>query len=107
MAICEFCGKEFDIEEAADDFNCEFTYLTYGNFTKCLCFDCASTAIREQQEDVYYERCENCGRTFDLIEDEVSFSNHFDWSSGTRLQDHWKNGVLCADCAIDEIEENM
>mgnify|MGYP002626828949 CR=1 FL=1 len=106
MAKCEWCGKSFDTDEAEDYFESETWLLSYGNVKKCLCGECAVQAIEDQVDGVYFETCEKCGKTLDLIEDEGTFDNHFPWYNGTRLRDHWDSQILCAECAIDEIESD-
>lgn len=100
MIICEWCGKEFDLEEAADEFDCEMPNLIYENVKKCLCGKCAIDAIRDEVDGVYFETCEECGMQFDYIEAESEFSSNFSWENGTTLTDYWNSGVLCCNCAL-------
>lgn len=102
MAVCEWCGKEFDNDFDRDTFEIETT-LCYDNLRKCLCGDCAIQAIEDEVDGVYYETCERCGKTFDLIEDMGEFDRHFPWYNGTRLRDYWKSEILCAECVLDDI----
>ena len=104
MAVCEWCGKEFDVDFDGDTFEME-TNLCYQNLRKCLCGDCAIQAIDDEVDGIYYETCERCGKTFDLIEDMGRFDSNFPWYNGTRLRDHWRSEILCADCAIDDVEK--
>lgn len=104
MSKCEWCGKEFDEDEAREQFESEYSRLSYDNIRKCLCGDCAIDAIEDEVDGVYYERCEHCGEEFDYIEDCNTFSSRF---SGTELDDYWDDGPLCADCAIDVAEEEF
>ena len=103
MFTCEWCGESFDRNEAEDYFEIE-TALPYSNIKKCLCGKCAVEAITEEIDGVYFETCEKCGKTFDLIVDIGTFRNHFPWYNGTGLRDHWEPQILCAECAIDEID---
>ena len=103
MAKCKWCGESFDRNDDKEYFEDE-TLLSYDNLKKCLCGNCAVQAIEDQGDGVYFETCEKCGKTFDLIEDEVTFSNHFPWYNGTNLRNHWNVQILCAECAIDEAE---
>lgn len=101
MNQCEWCSTTFDPEEADEYFTIETWLLSYNNVRKCLCGKCAVEAIESKVDGVYFETCEHCGRTFDLIEDESTFDNHFSWANGTSLRDYWEDQILCADCAID------
>ncbi len=106
MAKCEFCGSYFDPDEAESEFTSETYLLDYSNVRKCLCAQCAIQAINEDKiEGVYFETCEECGQTFDLIVEESRFANHFPRYNGTTLRDHWDDKILCADCAISEVED--
>ena len=106
MAKCENCNERFDRDEAASYFEME-TELSYDNLRKTLCGECAVQAIEDQEDGVYFETCEECGCTFDLIEAQSDFDTHFDWSNGTRLRDYWDPKILCCDCAIEKAEEGM
>lgn len=101
MQKCEWCGEAFEQDEAEDYFNTEMGILVYRNVRKCLCGKCAVEAINDEVDGVYYETCEKCGRTFDLIVDKQTYSNHFSWFNGTNLYDERDNQILCADCAIE------
>ena len=101
MAICEWCGKNFDVEFDADTFEIEQGLLTYRNIRKCLCAECAIQAIEEQVEGVYFETCERCGIAFDYILDSSRFASLVD---GIHLISTWDNDILCCDCAINEVE---
>ena len=105
MAICECCGNEFDKKEAESYFISECGMFSYDNFKKCLCGKCAVDAIEDCENYVYYEKCEECGKEFDLAEDESRFAEHFPWYNGTRLRDHWDNKILCADCALELLDD--
>ena len=103
MSKCEWCGEFFDPEDAEEYFTTETWLLSYSNVKKCLCGKCSVEAIENQVDGVYFETCERCGKTFDLIEDESAFNNHFSWFNGTSLRDHWDNQILCVECALDTI----
>lgn len=106
MAKCENCNERFDRDEAASYFEME-TGLSYDNLRKTLCGECAVQAIEDLEDGVYSETCEECGRTFDLIEDQADFDSHFDLSNGTSLRDYWDSKILCCECAIEKAEEDM
>lgn len=108
MPICEMCGKSFDLEEAEESFESDNWLLSYSNIKRCLCGECATNTIEDQADGVYYETCERCGKTFDLITAEGFFSSHFPWYNGTDLRDYWdkKQLILCAECAINDAEND-
>ena len=105
MAICEYCGIKFDKEEAESYFISEYGMLSYDNIKKCLCGKCAVEAIEDSENGVYYEHCEKCGKEFDLAENESKFAEHYPWYNGTRLRDHWDKKILCADCALELLDD--
>ena len=104
MAVCDCCKNEFDLDFDRETFEIE-TLLCYQNLRKCLCSDCAIQAIEDQDDGIYFETCERCDRTFDLFEEMSRFDSHFPWYNGTRLRDHWGSGIICSDCAIDDVEK--
>lgn len=101
MPKCEWCGKSFDLEDAELEFDSETGILSYSNIKKCLCGACAIEAIEMDVDGVYFETCEKCGKTFDLIIDKSNYSNHLSWDNGTNIYDQWNDEILCADCAIE------
>lgn len=105
MATCEWCGNEFDIQEAEDEFISETFRLSYANIRKCLCGECSVDVINDEVDGVYFEVCEECGREFDLIEAQTEFNNNFSWANGTELRDYWDDKILCSDCALKIAED--
>lgn len=105
MEKCENCGVKFDPTDAADEFEMN-TLLEYNNLKVCLCADCAIEAIENSEEGIYFETCEQCGKEFDLFEDEGEFSTHFSWANGLILRDYWDDQILCAECALDLVESD-
>ena len=105
MAICDMCGKHFDREDADTTFSIEHPLLNYNNFRRCLCAECAMSVMEELIDGEYFETCEKCGKTFDLILEKGNFDSHFSWANGTDLLDYWQDGIICADCALDKIDE--
>jgi hypothetical protein len=104
MAKCKWCGKSFQKDEAEEYFEHQ-TFLNYGNLKMKLCGECAVHMIEGQVDGAYFEKCGKCGETFDLIEDEYRFGNHFPWYNRERLRDYWDSKPLCADCAFEAYEE--
>lgn len=107
MPTCEWCGKEFDYSEASMTFEGSTWLLSYDNIRRCLCGDCALEAINDEHDGVYYEHCEKCGQSFDLITERQRFAMNFPEYNGTELRDHWNGRVLCSDCAIEEYLGNQ
>ena len=109
MAYCSRCNKEFDPDEARDYFESETFMLSYENFKEELCGECAVEVIEEKEEGYYFERCEECGKNFDLIEEEDFYSSQYPSYNGTDLIDCWNeyNKVLCAECALNADQESF
>lgn len=103
--ICEYCGSSFDTQEAEDYFEDECYILSYCNFRKRLCGKCAVDAIEDMQEGMYYEQCERCGKTFDLMGNEY-FSKDGSTIDGSTIRDYWDDQILCYECVLDDINSN-
>lgn len=100
MPICEWCGEDFELSDAEDEFDSDMPHLSYEHIRKCLCGSCAIQAIEDEVDSVYFETCEKCGKTFDFIADSGEFLNR---SNGMDLQDCWNELILCCNCALDNI----
>ena len=107
MNKCEWCDILFDPIEADEYFDSETFSLSYNNIQKCLCGECAVKVIEDKVDGIYFETCEKCGKTFDLIEDESTFDSNFSWCNGTSLRDYWDKQILCAECALNTIESEQ
>lgn len=100
MAICKYCGKEFDELFDAETFEMEFPYLSYSNFIISLCADCATAAIEDDEVDgIHFITCDRCGKSFDYVIDRERCYNQ----SGSALFSFWDDETICWDCA----EETM
>ena len=95
--ICQRCGNSFDADDAWSDFSAECFMLNYDNISERLCAECAIKAIEDEENDIYFETCECCGRRFDFIEENC----HFTLEHGIDLRDIWQRDgrILCKDCA--------
>lgn len=103
VATCEWCGKEFDIDDAREIFDDECGIMwSYDNFTKCLCGECAIEAIQQAEPGVYFDTCEECGKHFDYGEEYNEFMNY--GGNDIDLPYCWMEKTLCASCAIEDIE---
>lgn len=104
MEVCEWCGKSYDPEEAEEEFFDEITSVSYPeNLKKCLCGKCAIEAFFDEVDGVFYEKCEKCGKEFDIMEAKGDFYNY---TEDADIFDIWNEyGNLCADCSIDAAEE--
>ena len=102
MLKCEWCGKKYDKDEADDIFSMETYCLSYSNIRKKLCGDCAVEAIEDEVDGIYFERCEECGKEFDLMEESREFDSNFSWENGTSLRDYWNDKILCCDCVLSK-----
>lgn len=104
MAKCKYCGKKYDSEEAEELFALA-TALSYNNLRIHLCGECAISAIESMDDGVYFETCEKCGKTFDVMEESSEFDRAFSGENGVTLMDCWRDYILCCDCAIDFLDE--
>lgn len=98
--ICERCGKEFDEDDAREEFEDE-TGKSFDYLTKTLCGDCAIQAINDKEDGVYLELCENCGARFDPFIDEMEFQRQTG-DDGVEIDMFGK--YLCLHCSLEEYE---
>lgn len=105
MQICDRCGKEYDPDYDEGEFMNDNWLLSYSNVQGNLCSDCATAAIEDKEDGIYFETCECCGKHFDLILEENVFDSNFPWFNGTSLRDYWQGGIICADCAIEKSKQ--
>ena len=106
MRICDWCNESFDYDEAVDIFDSEegILCLSYSNIRPCLCGKCAVQAIEDKVDDVYYENCSNCGRSFDLIKGIAEFETY----TGETYSDCFDCNYMCPQCATIEYDsENL
>lgn len=103
MAICEMCGAEFEEAEAREFFEDECSSKSYDNFNKCLCGDCAVSVIYDEEDGIYFETCDRCGKTFDYIVENADFEES---SNGTSLNAWGGGSILCYECAMSEVENS-
>lgn len=99
MAICERCGKEFDEENDCEEFEIETT-LCYEKLAMTLCTECAIDAIDAMEDGIYFERCAECGKSYDLIAEDAEFELKY----GEKPETLFEN-FLCYDCAEDAYEK--
>ena len=97
MAICENCGREYDISEDKDKFNSIYS-MDIDNIIQDMCFDCASSTIESQGD---FRDCDNCGKRFDFNDADDDFVSEY----GTSLDDGHFNGCLCFECANSAWED--
>lgn len=103
MAICENCGMEYDVSEANDKYNSIYRMdndnIIQEMFGQNLCFDCASSEIESQST---FKDCDNCGKRFDVNEDELEFEAEY----GTSINSNGHfNEFLCYECAKSAWED--
>ena len=103
MKKCEWCGRKYDMKEADYFFSNEIFGLSYDNIKKNLCGECAVQVIEDEVDGIYFERCEECGKEFDLIEESGKFSSNFSYANGTCLRDYWNPTIICCDCALKRV----
>lgn len=93
MTKCKWCGKEYDKND--EDFFFSYGTYSYDSLKIDLCAECAMEAVDMKADGVFEETCEECGVTFDPMENDC-ISN--DWY----LADVWDDSgeILCVNCAI-------
>lgn len=101
MKECKWCGKSFDPAEAADVFEIETVLFEYSNFNIDLCDECAIEAIEDEVDGIYFEICEECGRTFDWFEALGQFTSNSYHSELEDYRDFCEDRILCYDCASE------
>ncbi len=102
---CERCGKEFNIDEATEEFEDE-TLKIYDNLLHKLCGKCAIDAINAGEDGIYYEICERCGKKYDPITVDGAFELRYSDENGTYATiSDMTDLLLCLDCAIDEYND--
>ncbi len=106
MAECSCCGKEYDVDEAEEEFESEYGMsLNSGNhFDGSFCFECAKDAFEDNE---YYDFCESCGTRFHVGDANLQFANEcgeYGLVDGSRSE--ISDLILCADCALDAAREN-
>ncbi len=109
MSRCDFCGEDFTIITAQFDFELEFSSdnLVYSNFSKCLCRNCAIEAILKNEQGLYFDNCELCGKRFDVLLDFTSFSKIPLLPEGIELKDFWESSIVCCNCAREMMENDF
>ena len=107
MKTCERCGAKFDPEEAKEQFEMEAFLLEYDDIEPCLCGECAIEALQIEDNGVFYFTCERCGTRFDLFEETSKLSSMFHNTEDVNLTNYWSSGIICADCAGEEITKEL
>lgn len=102
MPKCQRCRKRFDLEEARDEFESEYS-VSYDNLTEVLCGDCAISAY-EDADGAYFETCECCGKKFEPMEEEGIFSSRID-DCGADI--NMFGEILCAECAEEKYYQEI
>lgn len=97
MPICARCGKKFNYDDERDAF-CEESLLNFETMKLSLCSKCALQAIEDQEDGIFTETCEKCGKTFDPVEDEGEFYSHL--RDDPFADYHMYGYCLCAECAF-------
>lgn len=100
MPKCERCGKKYNYDEEVEEFD-YYRSFSYDNFNIKVCAECAKEIIDAEEDGVYFETCECCGKEFDVFEEEYEFSSR---TNGDSLLD--MEEILCCECAMDKLEED-
>ena len=97
MQKCECCGKAFSEEEAKREFADEYI-MAYSNFRKKLCGKCAINAMDNYEIGVYFMRCENCGKLFDLNKADEECVDSLLKKEEYELINYWTKRFICLNC---------
>lgn len=97
MKKCSRCGKKFDPEEVSMYLFDGDTTL-YDRLRSPLCDECANEAWNDQEEGIFFDTCDKCGKEFDVFEDEFRY-NRERTDTGLGFRD--LVDILCCDCALD------
>ena len=104
MALCEWCGNVID-EDEVNDF-CDETGIWTDYIKKELCKDCLEQAWEDDVDGIFYDKCEECGCEFDIIEANSYFNSDSSVGDLYRSDVEDKKGkTLCASCALGYIDE--
>lgn len=101
MKICERCGKKFDLEGQWLDLDCPEDL--YEKMPITLCANCANEAYNDEEDGLFFETCEKCGKEFDYFIDKSNF-DMYNTDIGISLNDCWEKGILCSECALEEVD---
>lgn len=104
MAKCRKCGCSFDKNDAEEQFDNAYRLFSYNCFKHTLCFNCSRDVIEEEEPGEYFDICERCGKTFDYAEESILF---YENENNLSLTDMWDNEILCASCALDDLNEDI
>ncbi len=106
MKMCKRCGDSFKKKEAEIVFSEAIISLSYKeNVKKCICGECAVQAFEDEDDGIFFETCNECGKYFDVMEEKGKF---YDYTDDINLFDVWfMHGESCAECAIDAWEEEI
>ena len=104
MAICEECGKEYDVEYDSEEFTCSVGMELEGmHFDKHLCCECAEQAIESGE---YYDESEKCGKRFYVEEANEAFDNECpDYHLVGSSRSDFCELILCGDCAVEQLRQ--
>ncbi len=107
--ICDNCGKEFNEEQAREEFEFE-TVKNYDFLTRNLCAKCAIDVFESEIDGEYEEECYQCGKKFDPFEDKCEFfsiQSYIEDRLITTYEEESDNGTLCLECVEKKLEDEI
>lgn len=97
MAICSRCGCEYD----EDDIN--MIHADVSRIPVDMCQDCLDDAYDDGEYGLFYDTCERCGKSFDVMEEKDDYDSSISGGANGIEFDSFDQ-ILCADCALVERE---
>lgn len=103
---CDYCHKEIDDPDWEEGTLIEeYCHLQYYTMRKHLCGECAIHAFEDKVDGIFFDRCEECGKEFDVVDEYCQYENQTEDS----IFSNWEHfdKILCADCAYEKWDAEM
>lgn len=93
---CVRCGEEYEKDEVC------ITFADINRVPMNMCEECLDKAYEDGEPNLFYDTCEDCGKDFDVIEEDMKYSENVPWEDGLDRNDYGR--ILCAACALEARE---
>ena len=94
MSICSRCGCEYEKEDVV------LLHADVNRVPIDMCEECLEKAYEMQEDGLFYDTCEECGKDFDVMEEKAKYLSQIPWCDGLGFE--YFDKILCADCALNE-----